>query len=47
MKINGDRVEGITVMAVEESEAVFVNVIGDLNPEELERVMDNFDVEID
>ncbi|MBT8041323.1 MAG: DUF4252 domain-containing protein [Xanthomonadales bacterium] len=47
MMINGDRVEGITVMAVEETEAVFVNVIGDLNPEELERVMDNFDVELD
>ena len=47
MMINGDRVEGITVMAVEETEAVFVNVIGDLNPEELERVMDNFDVDLD
>lgn len=47
MKINGDRVEGITVMAVEETEAVFVNVIGDLNPEELEKVMDNFDVSVD
>ena len=47
MKINGDLVEGITVMAVEETEAVFVNVIGDLNPDELERVMDNFDVELD
>jgi len=47
MKIAGDRVEGITVMAVEETEAVFVNVIGDINPEELQRVMENFDVDID
>jgi hypothetical protein len=47
MKINGEMVEGITVMAVEPTEAVFVNVIGDLNPAELEKVMDNFDVEID
>lgn len=47
MKINGDTVEGITVMAVEPTEAVFVNVIGNLNPEELEQVMDNFDVDID
>jgi hypothetical protein len=46
MKINGEKVEGITVMAVEETEAVFVNVIGDINPAELERVMDNFDVDI-
>ena len=47
MKISEDRVDGITVMAVEETEAVFVNVIGDINPAELERVMDNFDVDID
>ena len=46
MKINGDRVEGITVMAVDEEEAAFINVIGNLNPAELEKVMDNFDVEI-
>jgi hypothetical protein len=46
MKINEDLVEGITVMAVEENEAVFVNVIGDLNPAELEKVMKNFDVEL-
>lgn len=47
MKIAEDRVQGITVMAVEPTEAVFVNVIGDLNPEELEKVMDNFDVSVD
>ena len=47
MKINEDMVQGITVMVVEATEAVFVNVIGDLNPAELEKVMDNFDVQID
>ena len=47
MKINGETVDGITVMAVEESEAVFVNVIGDINPAELERVMKNFDIKLD
>jgi hypothetical protein len=46
MKINGETVDGITVMAVEDTEAVFVNVIGNINPAELERVMDNFDVKI-
>lgn len=46
MKINEDMVEGITVMVVEATEAVFVNVIGNLNPAELEKVMDNFDVDI-
>ena len=46
MKINGEMVEGITVMAVDEQEAAFINVIGNLNPAELEKVMDNFDVDI-
>ena len=46
MMINDDQVEGITVMAVEETEAVFVNVIGSINPEELGRVMENFDIEL-
>ena len=46
MKINADIVEGITVMAVEENEAAFINVIGNLNPAQLDKVMDNFDVEI-
>lgn len=46
MKISGGSVDGITVMAVEDTEAVFVNVIGNINPAELERVMNNFDVNI-
>lgn len=46
MMINNDQVEGITVMAVEETEAVFVNVIGSINPEELGKVMNNFDIDI-
>lgn len=46
MMINEDIVEGITVMAVEEDEAVFVNVIGNINPAELEKVMDNLDMDL-
>jgi hypothetical protein len=46
MRISGDMVQGITVMAVEEDEAAFINVIGNLDPSELEKVMDNFDVNI-
>lgn len=46
MNINEDRIEGITVMAVEENEAVFVNVIGNINPEELGKVMDKFDIDM-
>jgi hypothetical protein len=47
MMINDGQVEGITVMAVEETEAVFVNIIGSINPEELGKVMENFDIEFD
>ena len=47
MMINNGQVEGITVMAVEETEAVFVNVIGNINPEELGKVMENFDIDLD
>ena len=46
MKMDNDRVEGITVMAVEENEAVFVNVIGSINPAELGKVMENFDIDL-
>ncbi len=46
MKIEGGRVEGITVMAVEDGEAAFINVIGSLDPAELSKVMDNFNVDL-
>jgi hypothetical protein len=46
MKLNDDRVEGITVMAVDPHEAAFINVIGVLDPSELAELMDRFDVEI-
>lgn len=46
MKMNKDVVEGITVMAVEPHEAAFINVIGLLDPEELAKVMEHFDVEV-
>ncbi len=46
MKMNEDLVEGITVMAIEEHEAAFINVIGVLDPVELAELMDHFDVEV-
>ena len=44
IKVNGDKVDGFTVMAVEQDEAAFINVIGDINPAELEKVMNNINV---
>jgi len=47
MKMDGGNMEGMTVMVVDEEEAVFVNIIGQLNPAELGRVMESFDVDVD
>ncbi len=47
IKMKGDDMEGLTVMVVDEEEAVFVNVIGQLNPVELGRVMEALDVDMD
>ena len=47
MKSVKGNMEGMTVMVVDEEEAVFVNIIGQLNPAELGKVMDSFDVDVD
>ena len=47
MKMENDNMEGMTVMVVDDEEAVFVNIIGQLNPAELGKVMESFDVDVD
>ncbi|MDZ4728367.1 MAG: DUF4252 domain-containing protein [Xanthomonadales bacterium] len=47
IKFSGDVMEGLTVMAVDEEEAVFINIIGQLDPAQLSQVMENFDIDID
>jgi hypothetical protein len=47
MKMDQGNMEGMTVMVVDEDEAVFVNIIGQLNPAELGKVMESFDVDVD
>ena len=46
LKIAGEAIDGLVLMAVDDEEAVFINVIGSLDPHELSQVMDNFDVDI-
>jgi hypothetical protein len=46
MKMIDQNMEGMTVMVVDDEEAVFVNVIGQLNPAELGKVMDVLDVDV-
>ncbi len=47
IKMDGGNMEGMTVMVVDGEEAVFVNIIGQLNPAELGKVMESFDVDLD
>jgi hypothetical protein len=47
MKADGEGMQGLTVMAVNEEEAVFLNILGSIDPERLGEVMDQFDVNID
>ena len=46
LKVAGEAIDGLVLMAVDEEEAVFINVIGSLDPTELSQVMDNFDVDV-
>jgi hypothetical protein len=47
LKIDGDLIDGLVLMAVDDEEAVFINVLGSLDPMQLSQVMENFDVDID
>lgn len=47
MKLDGEAVQGLVVMAVDGDEAVFINIIGMIDPAKLEQVMDQFDVKVD
>lgn len=47
MKMNGESVTGMTVMILEEdSEAVFINIVGNIDPDQLGRVADKFGVDL-
>lgn len=47
MKMNGQAMEGMTVMTVDEEEVMFINIIGKLDPKQIGRLMHNFDIDID
>ena len=47
MKMDGASMDGMTVMTVDEEEVMFINIIGKLDPKQLGKVMDGFDVDID
>jgi hypothetical protein len=47
VKYTNEEIHGLTVMKVDNEEAVFVNVLGDINPGELSMVIDHVDADMD
>jgi hypothetical protein len=47
LKLADEMIDGLVLMAVDSEEAVFINVLGSLDPMQLSQVMQNFDVDID
>jgi hypothetical protein len=47
LKVAGETIDGLVLMAVDSEEAVFINVLGSLDPMQLSQVMGNFNVDID
>lgn len=47
MKADGKGMQGLTVMVVNPEEAVFVNILGSIDPDQLGKVMKQFDVDVD
>jgi hypothetical protein len=46
MKADDTGVQGLTVMSVDSEEAVFINILGQIDPSQLSVVMDKLDVDI-
>ena len=46
IKANGEGVQGLAVLDVDAADAVFVNVLGSIDPENLGAIMDQFDVDL-
>lgn len=47
MKADGEGMQGLTIMAVNAEEAVFLNILGAIDPTKVGALMDNFDVNVD
>ncbi len=47
VKHGDEEIHGLTVMKVGGKDAVFVNVLGEINPSELSMVMDHVEVDVD
>ena len=47
LKQNGEGIQGVFVVAVDDGDVVFVNVLGDINPEEIAGIVKRVNVDVD
>ena len=47
MKADGEGMQGLAIMAVNAEEAVFLNILGAIDPDKVGAVMEQFDVNVD
>jgi hypothetical protein len=47
MKLENDVMDGMTVMTVDTEEVMFINIIGQIDPRQVGKVMDGFDIDLD
>ena len=47
MKAGAETIEGLTVMAVDQEEAVFLNILGVIDPAQIGKVMNTLNVDVD
>ena len=46
-KVEGDKMLGMAIMVVNEEEAVFLNILGEIDPAQVGRVVDQLNVGVD
>lgn len=46
-RIEGDKMQGMAIMVVNEEEAVFLNILGEIDPAQVGRVVDQLNVGVD
>lgn len=47
LKQAGDHIQGITVMAVDAEETVFINILGDIDTDQLQTIVESMDMDMD
>ena len=46
-RVNSDKMEGMAIMVVNEEEAVFLNILGNIDPAHVSKVMKQVNVDVD